>query len=306
MRLGIGHSCTLCPRRCHADRESGRHGYCGAPAGPLAAAVCLHRGEEPPISGSHGIVNVFFAHCPLQCVYCQNHAISGRHVDAGLLHFDTLEAIADRVAALLPRSSGLLGLVTASHYAHLVEPLLDMLWQRGLHPTVVYNSSGYEDTRTLRSLEGLIDIYLPYFKYSSPDLAKAYSNAADYPDTARAAILEMRRQVGSGLKVHDGVAYRGLIVRHLVLPGAVRNSVGCLDWLADQFPVGLRLSLMAQYFPPRQGLPAPLDRCVEPQEYAAVLAHAASLGLDEGWQQSLEAGQNYRPDFAREENPFEQ
>jgi putative pyruvate formate lyase activating enzyme len=165
---------------------------------------------------------------------------------------------------------------------------------------VVYNSGGYESVETLRSLEGLVDIYLPDFKYMDADLARDYSHASDYPEVAQAALREMRRQVGGSLKVdEDGRAYRGLIVRHLVLPGHVDNSLQCLDWLADFMPFGLHLSLMAQYFPPRPGLPAPLNRCITMEEYAAVVAHAEELDLTDCWIQELEA-----PDF-NNENPFE-
>lgn len=199
----------------------------------------------------------------------------------------------------------MLGLVTAAHYADHIPALLEAVRRRGFTPTVVYNSSDYESVETLRSLEGQVDVYLPDFKYMDSALAKAYSHAEDYPAVAQAAIREMRRQVGGGLKVDaDGRAYRGLIVRHLVLPGAVDNSLRCLDWLADEFPFGLHLSLMAQYFPPHSGLPAPLDRCITAEEYGAVVAHAEALGLTDGWIQELEARDNYRPDFSREDNPF--
>ena len=307
MQLGI--ACTLCPRQCRTPRGDG---YCGAPARVEASAVCLHRGEEPPLAGgtdadSSGIVNIFFNHCNLQCIYCQNGAISGRSVDAALAHYTDLDAIAREVARLLPHSNGTVGFVTAAHYAHLLPDLVEAIRGLGLAPTFVYNSSGYESVDTLRQLEGLVDVYLPDFKYLDTALAAAYSHAADYPTVATAALLEMRRQVGQSLKTDDrGIAYRGLIVRHLVLPGAVDNSLRCLDWLADHFdPAVLHLSLMAQYFPPREGLPVPLDRPLRADEYRAVTDHADSLGFCRGWQQELEAQTNYRPDFARTDNPFE-
>ena len=292
--------CRLCPRRCGADRKTGARGWCGATDKLDVAAVCLHRGEEPPLNP---IVNLFFAHCNLQCIYCQNWQISA---ESGKRKTESVESLAGRVCALLPESGGMLGLVTAAHYAHLLPALLDAVRQRGFNPTVVYNSGGYESVETLRSLEGLVDIYLPDFKYMDSDLARTYSHAADYPEVAQAALREMRRQVGGGLKVDDsGHAYRGLIVRHLVLPGAVDNSLRCLDWLADEFPFGLHLSLMAQYFPPRPGLPSPLDRPLFPDEYRTVVHHAEDLGLTDGWIQELEAQTHYRPDFNKH-NPFEQ
>ena len=263
--------------------------------------MCLHRGEEPPLNPS---VNIFFAHCNQQCVYCQNGQIS--KVESGKWRVESVESLADRIVShLSPLTSHLLGLVTASHYADRIPALLEAVCRRGFAPTVVYNSSGYESVETLRKLEGLVDVYLPDFKYMDSSMAQAYSHAADYPEVAQAALREMRRQVGGGLKVDDdGRAYRGIIVRHLVLPGAVGNSLRCLDWLADEFPFGLHLSLMAQYFPPHEDLPAPLDRCITAEEYGEVVAHAESLGLTDGWIQELEARDNYRPDFSREDNPF--
>ena len=205
-------------------------------------------------------------------------------------------------------STPLLGLVTASHYADHIPALLDAVHRRGFTPTVVYNSSGYESVESLRMLEGLVDVYLPDFKYMDSALAAAYSHAPDYPEVAQAALYEMQRQVGTGLKTDaDGRAYRGLIVRHLVLPGAVENSLRCLDWLADEFaPLGrLHLSLMAQYFPPREGLPAPLDRTIGAEEYIRVVEHAEAKGLTEGWIQELSSENHYRPDFTHTDNPFE-
>lgn len=303
--------CTLCPRQCGADRSQISHvphpaSFCGASDRMEVASVCLHRGEEPPLNP---IVNIFFAHCNLQCVYCQNWQIS--KTERGKWKEETVDHLAEEICSLLPESDGMLGLVTAAHYADHIPELVDAIRSRlsAAHtpsPTIVYNSGGYERVETLRPLEGLIDIYLPDFKYMDSTLAAAYSHAPDYPEVAMAALREMQRQVGTGLKVDaDGRAYRGLIVRHLVLPGAVDNSLRCLDWLADEFaPFGnLHLSLMAQYFPPREGLPAPLDRTLEAEEYARVVEHATALGLTEGWIQELTAQDHYRPDFTHP-HPF--
>lgn len=305
--------CCLCPRACRANRAVGG-GFCGASAELEVASVCLHRGEEPPLNP---IVNVFFAHCNLQCIYCQNWQIS--KVVSGKWQVESVDNLANHICDTFstfhfPLSSPILGLVTAAHYADRIPELLDAVHRRGFHPTVVYNSGGYESVDTLRSLEGHVDIYLPDFKYMDSGLARDYSHAPDYPEVATAALEEMIRQVGTGLKVDDeGIAYRGLIVRHLVLPGAVDNSLRVLDHLAQltcssiqafKQSSNLHLSLMAQYFPPRLDLPAPLDRCVTPEEYATVVAHAEELGLTDGWIQELEARDNYRPDF-NQTHPFE-
>ena len=299
--------CRLCPRGCGVDRTTGG-GFCGAADTLEVASVCVHRGEEPPLNP---IVNVFFAHCNLQCIYCQNWQISGKgerlKVKGERYSTESLaDLIVSHLSPLTSHLSPLLGLVTASHYAHHIPALLDAVHQRGFTPTVVYNSSGYESVETLRSLEGLVDIYLPDFKYMDAGIAKAYSHAPDYPEVASAALREMIRQVGKGLKVDgNGTAYRGLIVRHLVLPGHVDNSLAVLDHLADLVPFGLHLSLMAQYFPPKPGLPAPLNRSVTADEYAVVVARAEELGLTDGWIQELAARDNYRPDFSITGNPFE-
>ena len=297
--------CRLCPKKCGVDRSIAS-GFCGASEGLEVSAVCLHKGEEPPLNP---IVNIFFTHCNLQCIYCQNWQISSlRGADSGKWKVESVESLANQIvhhsSLIAQRTSPLLGFVTAAHYASYIPKILDAVHRRGLHPVTVYNSGGYESVDTLRSLEGLIDIYLPDFKYMDPQLAYAYSQAADYPQVAQAALLEMKRQVGSGLKIDsNGLAYRGLIVRHLVLPGHVDNSIACLDWLADTFPFGLHLSLMAQYFPPREGLPVPLDRPLTDDEYRTVAQHAEALGLTDGWFQELEAQDNYRPDFTQQD-PF--
>ena len=301
MQLGLN-ACHLCPRRCGTDRTA-TTGYCGALARLQVAAACIHRGEEPPLAG---LVNVFFAHCNLHCIYCQNHAISGRTVAPSYIHYNTPDSLADAIATLLPQSNGLLGLVTASHYAHLIPTLLDALHARGQHPTVVYNSSGYESIVTLQRLEGLVDIYLPDLKYMDPTLAERYSHAADYPAVAAAALKEMQRQVGASLKTDaSGVAFRGMAVRHLVLPGHVENSLQCLEWLADNLSLSTPISLMAQYYPPRPGLPAPLDRTLTGEEYRQVVDRYQALGFTHGWLQELDAESHYRPDFTRNDNPFE-
>ena len=286
-------------------RRADAAGFCGAGDAVEVSSVCLHRGEEPPLNP---IVNVFFSHCNLQCIYCQNWQISGRE---GSGERYSAEALADRIASLFAQFPAqrqpMLGLVTAAHYADRLPAIVEAVRERGFAPTVVYNSGGYESVETLRSLEGLVDVYLPDLKYMDGELAARYSHAPDYPEAAAAALTEMKRQVGGGLITdNDGTACRGMIVRHLVLPGAIDNSLQCLEWLADHFnPFTLHLSLMAQYFPPHTGLPAPLDRTLTADEYGAVTTRAEELGFTEGWVQELEARDNYRPDFDRKENPFE-
>lgn len=223
----------------------------------------------------------------------------------------SIDTLVDKITDTFTNSNNRalpVGFVTAAHYANYIPSIIDTLHNRGFFPTIVYNSSGYESVDTLRSLEGLVDIYLPDFKYMDPKLAHDYSHASDYPDVATAALKEMVRQVGTGLKVDDaGIAYRGLIVRHLVLPGHIDNSIAVLNHLADLFTFNssqLHLSLMAQYYPPKAGLPSPLDRTLTPEEYTSVVDHAVNLGLTGGWIQELNASDNYRPDFKNTSAPF--
>lgn len=293
--------CRLCPRECGVDR-SNAVGFCGAQAGLEVSAICLHAGEEPPLNP---IVNVFFAHCNLQCIYCQNSDISAAAVEESFVHYRTVDEVADRICELLPQSNSLLGFVTATHYANHLGAIVEAVRQRGFSPTIVYNSSGYESIETLQELDGLVDIYLPDLKYMDPTIALRYSHAKDYPEVATRAIMEMKRQVGAGLKCDDnGVAFRGMIIRHLVVPGHADNSLAVLDWIADNLPpFNIHVSLMAQYFPPRPDLPEPINRTLTEEEYCQVADHYQQLGFD-GWLQELASEHNYRPDFSQRENPF--
>ena len=203
MHMGMN-SCTLCPRRCAV-----RGAVCGAPDDLEVAAICTHTGEEPPLNP---IVNVFFAHCSLHCIFCQNNDISAAEVNPEFIHYRTTDQVADQICLQLEKQeSSLLGFVTPTHYANRIPDILDAIHRHGATPTVVYNSSGYESVDTLRSLEGLVDIYLPDFKYMDSALASLCSHAPDYPEVAQAAIREMIRQVGTGLKLDENGAayYRG-------------------------------------------------------------------------------------------------
>lgn len=302
-------SCTRCPRHCAVDRQN-RTGFCQAPLEPEVSAICRHTGEEPPLAGSRGICNIFFTHCNLQCIYCQNHDISHSPVASEFIRYRTLEEIADRVTEVLATTEPIIGLVSPSHYSHLIAPLIEALHQRGMQPTVVYNSGGYDEVETLRQLEPYIDIYLPDYKYSDSLLAARLSHAADYPQRAADALREMFRQKGSALRTDEkGLAFGGLIVRHLVLPGAVENSLRCLDWLADNLSTRIHVSLMAQYFPPRAATfdaacpsDSPLRRPLSEKEYRRVVDHFHALGFYNGWIQELESADNYRPDFTQKDS----
>lgn len=297
--------CNSCPRRCGVNRSPSL-GFCKAPLDLQIASVCRHLGEEPPLVGTHGICNVFFAHCNLQCVYCQNIDISSPNVDPRFFQTLSINQLADLIAQTLPSTENILGLVSPSHYVHAIPPLIETLHNRGLFPTVVYNTNAYDSIQSLQLLEPYIDIYLPDLKYLSPTLSASLSHASDYPTVATAAILEMVRQKGSALLTDEsGLAFRGIIIRHLVLPGHTDNSKQVLQWIADHLPTNIHISLMAQYFPPTacDNLPPELSQPLSSNQYNDVLSFFNSLQLSRGWVQDLESNNNYRPDFTLS-NPF--
>ena len=287
--------CQLCPRMCGAERDKGALGYCASPALPHVARASLHFFEEPPISGTRGSGTVFFTGCSLGCVFCQNRAI--RTTDTGCEK--TAAELAEIFLELAQKGAHNINLVTATHYADTVAEALAIARPR-LKIPVVYNCGGYERVETLRRLEGLVDIYLSDFKYISPDLARSYSAAPDYATHATAALAEMVRQVGAVSFDGDGMLQRGVIVRHLVLPGARHDSMAVLDRIAATVPVAdIRLSLMSQYTPDfaAADAPSPLHRRVTEFEYQSVLKHAVSLGFEGYFQHRSSANAAYTPDF---------
>ena len=269
------------------------------------AAITPHRGEEPAISGRLGICNVFFNHCNLRCVFCQNVQISRNNQQAQKT-CQTLDEIVTRITAILATGINHLGFVSPSHVVPQMVRIIRAVHDRGFKPVVVYNSNGYDRVATLRALEDWVDVYLPDCKYSDPLLAGRYSGAADYPEVALAALREMYRQKGNVLHLDDqGLAERGLIVRHLVLPGAIANSLEVIRLLAEQLSPKITLSLMAQYQPTAAvaGLP-PLNRQLLPEEYRQVVASMEESGFTNGWVQELASAAYYNPDFNRA-LPFE-
>lgn len=301
----IGSRCGCCPRHCAVDRVASL-GFCQAPLAPEVASVCVHGGEEPPLSGSRGVCNVFFAHCNLQCIYCQNLDISRAIVSPHKIFYHSIDEVVSRIETILPQCENIVGFVSPSHYIDSLPVIVQRLHDDGFFPTVVYNSNGYDDIDALRRIEPYVDVYLPDMKYQDPALALRLSHVADYPERAGDAILEMCRQKGSGLLCDEhGLAFRGLIVRHLVLPGHVDNSLRVLDWLADHLPLNLHVSLMAQYYPPEGStLPPPLNRTLSPVEYQQVVSHYQSLGFYNGWVQELSSNETFRPHF-ESQNAFD-
>lgn len=283
--------CELCPRRCGVDRTAGQRGFCGMPAGAAAARAGVHYWEEPVLSGSGGSGAIFFSGCVLKCRYCQNYAISAEKRGTAL----SAEDLRLTVGGLLEQGVQNINLVTPTHF---VPDILTLLAEKPPVP-VVYNCGGYERVETLRALEGKIDIYLPDFKYSDSALAEKLSAAKDYPEVCETALREMVRQVGKPV-IENGELIRGVLIRHLVLPGQVDNSLGVIERIAALFPDGeVLVSLMSQYTPMGElaSVP-PYDRKVTQEEYAAVLSWAELCGIRSGFvQDSSSAMKEYIPEF---------
>ena len=283
--------CTLCPRRCGVDRTKGGRGFCGMPDKLYAARASAHYWEEPVISGSFGSGAIFFSGCTLRCAFCQNYTISDEHFGREL----TPQALRAAMERLIDEGCQNINLVTPTHFLPSILPALEPK----LPVPVVYNCGGYESVETLRRLEGKIDVYLPDFKYSDNALAKRLSAAPDYYETAAAAILEMYRQVGRPV-IEDEQMTRGVLLRHLVLPGFVDNSLGVLDWIGENFRSGdILVSLMSQYVPmgKAKAMP-PLDRRITETEYDAVLSYMELLGIEDGFTQDFSAAtSDYTPEF---------
>ena len=281
-------NCKLCPRGCGVNREAGEVGFCGCGAGALVAKSMLHRWEEPALAGSGGSGAVFFGGCTLRCRYCQNAAISGGPVGK-LLDSSALRALFED---LITRGAENIDLVTPTHFLPTVLPALTPK----LPVPVVYNCGGYERGETLARLEGLVDIYLPDLKYADARLAAALSGAKDYFPVATAAIREMVRQTGPVVWEGDKIV-RGTVIRHLILPGFVDNSLRVLDWIGENFAPGeVLVSLMRQYTP-MGGLPAPLNRRVTDEEYDAVLSWMYLNDLEGFTQEADSADVGFIPDF---------
>ena len=281
-------NCNLCPRECYVNREAGEIGYCRCPGTAMVAKTMIHKWEEPALAGEGGSGAIFFGGCTLGCKYCQNFTISGgpvgKEADAA--------ALRQMMEDLIAEGAENIDLVTPTQYLPTILPALEPK----LPVPVVCNCGGYEKAETLRVLEGKVDVYLPDLKYADNRLAKVLSGAPDYFETATAAIKEMVRQTGPVVWEGDKVV-KGVIIRHLILPGCVDNSLKVLDWIGDNFAPGeVLVSLMRQYTP-IGNLPTPLDRKITDDEYDAVLSWMYLNDLEGFTQEAEAAGTQYIPDF---------
>ena len=294
MNRALSH-CQVCPRNCGADRRAGNLGWCRAPYLPKLALVSRHDWEEPPISGTKGSGTVFFSHCNLGCVFCQNHDIS----QDGFGQEIPIERLVNIFLEQQKRGFHNVNLVSAVQFIPQVAKALEMAKENGLSIPVVYNSNGYESIEGLRMLEGLVDVYLPDFKYWDDALALEYSKAPHYRETTAAAILEMRRQVGKDILDENGILQKGIIIRHLVLPGQYKDSFQVLNWIRENMGEETYVSLMSQYTPMHKAKEIKtLSRKLTTFEYDKVVDHFFEIGLKNGFMQKRSsATSEYTPTF---------
>ena len=295
----IYRSCELCPRTCRVDRTHGNAGFCGETARLRVAHVGPHFGEEPPITGTHGSGAVFFSGCSLQCTFCQNHQISR----GGMGKIIGLHQLIEKIKQMiLIKKVHNLNFVTPDHFTPHIVQVVSRLRRENLILPTVYNFSGYQSEEMLKSLEKYADIYLPDFKYSDSALAGRLSQCADYPQKAITAISEMVRQKGflDGMISGSALATKGVLVRHLILPGAIENSIEALTILFIEFGANLPISLMSQYYPVVRHKNAELNRTITDQEFGEVYDHANQLGFQHMFVQFPEPCPDYstdRPSF---------
>ena len=283
--------CRLCPRNCGVERtETTGAGRCGMPSVPVLARAALHHWEEPPVSGTQGSGTIFFSGCALGCVFCQNDPISHKNFGKPV----TVDRLREICYELIDQGAHNINLVNPSHYAHTVLELLE----QPLPVPVVWNTGGYEKLETLRALEGKVDVYLPDLKYLNAATAKRYSDAEDYPEVAAAAIEEMVRQTGP-VVLEDGLIRRGVIIRHLILPGQVAQAKAVMDWVQERWPRGeVLFSLMSQYTPWGDLSVHPeINRRLRKGEMNSAIEYMQNLGLPGFCQERTSAKEEYTPPF---------
>ena len=294
-RTELYRNCRLCPRECKVDRRAGKTGFCGMTSEVMAARAALHFWEEPCISGTEGSGAVFFSSCTLRCVFCQNHEIAAGAVGKPV----TEERLSRIFLELQEKGANNINLVTATQFLPTVIPALQHAKKMGLTIPIVYNTGGYEKVETLRLLEELVDIWLPDCKYRSAELAARYSRAADYPETVKTALAEMVRQTGAPLFDRRGMMKKGVIVRHLVLPGCVSDSKDVLEYLWDTFGNQIYVSIMSQYTPlPHVAAYPEINRKVTDEEYEEIVDYARFLGMSQVYiQEGGCVGESFIPPF---------
>ncbi len=298
-------ACDICPRQCGINRRESATGFCRSGYLPVVASICAHHGEEPALSGTRGSGTIFFGNCNMRCIYCQNYQISqdpqgqrGKEVD--------FERLAGHFMELQRQGCHNVNLVTPSHFVPQIVRALLAAIPAGFRLPLVYNTSGYDSPATLQALDGIVDIYLPDIRYASNETAVALSQAPRYVECARTAIKEMHRQVGDLVLDDAGIAKRGVIVRHLILPNGLAGSAESLTWLSREVSPDITVSIMSQYFPTHRAAGFPrIARPISRPEYNELVELLERLGLENGWLQEMGSADCYLPDFSREAGPFQ-
>ena len=287
--------CNICPRRCGADRENGSLGFCGASNKIRIARAALHFWEEPCLSGKNGAGTVFFSHCNMKCVYCQNYRISTR----GAGHEVSIGELAEIFLDLQSRGANNIDLVTPTHYALDIAEAVKKAKNSGLHIPVLYNCGGYESVETLKRLEGIIDIYMPDMKYYRDKYAVKYSSAPRYFETACAALEEMYRQTGAFVLDENGIMQSGVIVRHMMLPGLMLDTKKIMDYLFDTYGNNIYISLMSQYTPLKNVERFPeLNRKIDMKKYNSIVDYCMNRGMENVFiQEGSAAKESFIPCF---------
>jgi putative pyruvate formate lyase activating enzyme len=302
-------SCTVCPRDCGNDRTKNVLASCASGLHPIVSSYTPHFGEEPVLSGTRGAGNIFLGNCNLRCVYCQNFQISQDYATQRANEV-SVERLAEMALELAARGCHNIGFVSPTHYAPQVARAVLLAARQGLNLPIIYNTNGYDSVEVLRLLDGIVDIYLPDFKYADNASGWLYSKVPDYADCSREALVEMYRQKGSALVYgEDGLVKSGLLVRMLVLPNNVAGIADSLAWIAETLSPRVAISLMAQYYPIHRAAAnakyAALNRSITAGEWEEALAELEANGMASGFQQELEtANRYYRPDFKEPETPF--
>lgn len=281
---GALEKCTLCPRMCGTDRSSGKLGYCRAPADPVVYSYISHHGEEPPLSGNKGSGTIFFTHCNMKCIYCQNYYFS--QLDNG--EIVSVQKLASIMLGLQSSGCHNINLVSPTHFVPQILMALEIALEKGLIIPIIYNTGGYDREETIRTLEGIIDIYMPDMRYSDNVMAIKYSDAPDYVENNRASVKEMRRQAGDLILDGSNIAIKGLIVRLLVLPENISGIRETLRFINKYISPNTYLSIMSQYYPTYKAYNfKEISHCISEGEYKNVLDEAHSLGLNNGWIQKF-------------------
>jgi putative pyruvate formate lyase activating enzyme len=298
-------NCVCCPRKCQTDRTLKKNGFCKSGCLPVVSSYTKHMGEEPVISGVNGAGNVFFGNCNLRCVFCQNHEISQNWNEENKNEV-SVEKLASIMLELQSLGCHNIGLVSPTHFS---APILKAIFTAaggGLKIPIVYNSNGYDSVEMLKLFEGIIDIYLPDFKWGDNLSGSEYSKANNYFDSAKKAVKEMFRQTGSDFILEDGILKRGMIVRHLVMPNELAETENVFRFISEELSADLYVSVMSQYYPVNKAMDYPLiSRKISLREYEKAVELLEKYGLKNGFIQELESYENYRPDFSGgRENPF--